>query len=295
MSSKSKSTISGNGRTLDMSHLEREIQADVATYRQYKAEDGMKKRAIHTSKDYNEFRNFVSVSQLKPTSGRDVSSLFNGASGSIPTSVRSRNIPNDGQASIGGFDGIIKNRNEVSMSNTLKSNLKLETNPRSAYCGAGAGVSNTVKSSRSVHDFIREWRIHCTTAKSTLSFITRMESEVDNIHVFIVDPKVVCKEYFSAEIDSDVMGDIVEALHLLVTMSVSEKAELLMETSVSTFIHNWLKPLQSCGRFELSLSFLTQDQQAKMKEVCAFLTSSDRGDDEINLLVHKYHETLDKK
>ncbi|MFN9960601.1 MAG: hypothetical protein ACK55I_46560, partial [bacterium] len=74
-------------------------------------------------------------------------------------------------------------------------------------------------------------------------------------HVFIVDPKVVCKEYFSAEIDSDVMGDIVEALHLLVTMSVSEKAELLMETSVSTFIHNWLKPLQSCGRFELSLSF----------------------------------------
>ena len=32
-----------------MSHLEREIQADVATYRQYKAEDGMKKRAIHTS------------------------------------------------------------------------------------------------------------------------------------------------------------------------------------------------------------------------------------------------------
>lgn len=51
MSSKSKSAI--NGRSIDISRLEREIQADVATYRQYKAEDGMKKRAIHTSKSNN--------------------------------------------------------------------------------------------------------------------------------------------------------------------------------------------------------------------------------------------------
>jgi hypothetical protein len=48
MSSKRLSAI--NGKTLDINHLEREIQADVATYRQFKAEDGMKKRAIHTSK-----------------------------------------------------------------------------------------------------------------------------------------------------------------------------------------------------------------------------------------------------
>ncbi len=228
---------------------------------------------------------------MKPTSGRDVSRLFNGASGSIPTSGRSRNISSDGQASIGGFDGIIKKRNELS--NSLKSSAKLELIPRSACCGARAGLSKIVKSSRSVHDFLMEWRIHCTTAKSTLSFITRMESQVDNM--FIIDPKVVCKEYFSAEIDGDVMGDIVEALHLLVTMTVSERAELLTETSVSPFIHNWLKALPSCGRFELSLSFLTQNQQAKLKEVCAFLSSSDRGDDEINLLVHEYHETLVKK
>jgi len=48
MPTRSKSVI--NGTTVDISHLAREIQADVAKYRQYKAEDGMKKRAIHASK-----------------------------------------------------------------------------------------------------------------------------------------------------------------------------------------------------------------------------------------------------
>jgi hypothetical protein len=48
MPTRSKSVI--NGTTVDISHLAREIQADVAKYRQYKAEDGMKKRAIHACK-----------------------------------------------------------------------------------------------------------------------------------------------------------------------------------------------------------------------------------------------------
>jgi hypothetical protein len=48
MPARSKSAI--NGTTVDISKLAREIQADVAKYRQHKAEDGMKKRAIHSSK-----------------------------------------------------------------------------------------------------------------------------------------------------------------------------------------------------------------------------------------------------
>jgi len=49
MSSGNKSAI--NGGTIDIAHLEREIRQDVATYRQYKAEDGMKKRAVHSSEN----------------------------------------------------------------------------------------------------------------------------------------------------------------------------------------------------------------------------------------------------
>ena len=52
MTTKSKSAL--NGRTLNIGNLEREIEADVAKYQQYKAEDGMIKRAIHTSKS-NDF------------------------------------------------------------------------------------------------------------------------------------------------------------------------------------------------------------------------------------------------
>lgn len=45
--SSKKSAI--NGGVVDVGYLQREIQADLATYRQNKAQDGMKKRAIHTS------------------------------------------------------------------------------------------------------------------------------------------------------------------------------------------------------------------------------------------------------
>lgn len=217
------------------------------------------------------------MSQLKPTSGRDVSRLFNGASGSNAISVRSRNIQ-DVQASIGGFDGIIQKRKEIS--NPLKSVAKLETNPRLS-CHRER-VSNVLKSSRSAHDFLREWRMHCTNAKATLSFLTRMDSNVESL--LIVDPEVICKDYFSAEIDSDFMGDIVEALYLLVTMSALGRKELLInEASVSPFIHSWLKALSSCGRIELSVSFLTQEQQTQLKEVCAFLCDAGYGADEFNL------------
>lgn len=47
MSIRNKSAIGDGG--IDIGQLEREIKRDVATYRQFKAEDGMKKRAIHTS------------------------------------------------------------------------------------------------------------------------------------------------------------------------------------------------------------------------------------------------------
>ena len=47
--SKSSKKSAINGGVVDINHLEQEIQADLASYRQHKAQDGMKKRAIHTS------------------------------------------------------------------------------------------------------------------------------------------------------------------------------------------------------------------------------------------------------
>lgn len=131
-----------------------------------------------------------------------------------------------------------------------------------------------MKSSRAAHDFLREWKTHNSNAKDTLSFLTSM----DNENRFCLDPDAFCKDYFAADIDSEVLGDIIEALHLLITLDDMSQTEqlLLDEDAIFPFIHGWLKALKSCGRFELSVSFLTKDQQLKLTKVCAFLSNSNR-------------------
>ena len=61
----------------------------------------MKKRAVHTSKDYDEFKNFVACSQLKPVQSKQMGQLFvqrgvgnysrNGLVGAATASSRSSN------------------------------------------------------------------------------------------------------------------------------------------------------------------------------------------------------------
>mmetsp|Transcript_1028 Transcript_1028/g.2279 ORF Transcript_1028/g.2279 Transcript_1028/m.2279 type:complete len:321 (+) Transcript_1028:137-1099(+) len=299
MASISKSAISK--RTIDISHLEREIKQDVASYRQYKAEDGMKKRAIHASKDYDEFRNFVSVSQLKPTSGRDVSNLFTGASGLLATGSRSKQIQR-GHATIGGFDDIIQRRKDSSATTSSTPIARLDGNLQSLSIGelstskskAESGT-RAKKSSREVHDFLREWKQCCTTAKDTLSFLARIK-DIDGSfqNQLVLQPAVTCTEYFSTDIDSDVVGNIVEALHLLCMKTDGDSLAIATANgsagdwrdasgvphllssryNLLSFTHSWLKNLPSCGRFELSVSFLMPHQQQKLKEVCNFLKKS---------------------
>ena len=213
--SKSSKKSAINGGVVDINHLEQEIQADLASYRQHKAQDGMKKRAIHTSwvhkflltlyslcvclffnvtkliasssiaqwlkgKDYSEFRHFVSVSQLKPTSGREVSNLFNGAAtGSISSSSRSKNEGDNTSTTIGGFDDIIQRRKEDAFSNassTSKSIKNLDKNLQSLLLGnvattskSNAGNNQIAKTSRAAHDFLKEWKrpqSYCTSSES---------------------------------------------------------------------------------------------------------------------------------
>ncbi len=132
----------------------------------------------------------------------------------------------------------------------------------------------------------------------------------------ILKPDVICKEYFSTDIDSDVLGDIIEALHLMIDMNKAVEtpsaianipgpaskddyendsyreatgtAELpSSEANVSLFARNWLKALSSCGRFGLNISFLMPDQQLKLKEVCSFLKKSNE-DKVVDDLLLKY-------
>ncbi|KAL3815910.1 hypothetical protein ACHAXA_005758 [Cyclostephanos tholiformis] len=313
-----------NGTTVDIGQLAREIQADVANYRQHKAEDGMKKRAIHASKDYGEFRNFVSVSQLKPISGSDISGLFNGSTASIARGLSNvgENI-RGGQSSIGGLESIVQMRKCASNPSTSTTNVDKNLESLSIgftsldFAKGGTAARNSKKSSRSVDDFLKEWKRYCPTAKATLSFLTRIDSSRPFENQFILRPSVICEEYFSTDIDSDILGDIIEALHILIDLYeaveipsaiASESgpaskddyeydscreaigtAELLSsEANVSHFIYNWLNALSSCGRFKLGISFMTQEQRIKLKEVCTYLKKSSEDKTAIDELVRKY-------
>lgn len=272
-------------------------------------------------KDYDEFRNFVSVSQLKPTSGQDVSSLFSGASGTAPTgSVRSTKRQEGGdEGTIGGFDDIIQKRKDASTNETMTQILpnNFQTislgRPQKEKANNSTGSSmraksnvKTSKSSRAAYDFLRGWKQHCKSAKETLSFLSRTE-DVDSEGTLedrlILQPDAVCKEYFSTDIDSDILGGIVEALHLLVytlkhqedsTAATAEEngssetsgvSQLLScQTNALSFTQSWLKALTTCGRFDLSVSFLMPNEQMKLKEVCNFLKSNKVTGDNVDYL-----------
>ncbi|KAL7545168.1 hypothetical protein ACHAWF_008524 [Thalassiosira exigua] len=276
-----------NGAAVNISHLEREIRRDVSCYRQYKAEDGMKKRAIHSSKDYDEFRNLVSVSQLKPSSGHDVSSLF---SGTAELSARGSNRNNMKGGRVGGFDEVIKKRENASISS-------IATQGSIPSQGGHRTVGrHTTKSSRTAYDFFRHWKQHCKTAEETLSFLTRTENaDGSSENQLVLPPETTCKEYFSTDVESEILGGIVEALHLLIgternsDQTSAENDPLASEnrvpdllasrSSVDSFTHCWFKSLATCGRFELSVSFLLPDQQQKLKEICHHLKIANFGNE----------------
>lgn len=245
------------------------------------------------------------MSELKATSNREVSNLFSGTSGSIGSVNKSSNaITND---SIGGFDDIVQRRKDNS------SIAKLDDNLQSLLLGKKKTITidstkdkRTAKTSKDI--FLKEWKRHCTSAHDTLIFLSRQRDKNaddtnDNNNKFILQPNEICKEYFSVDIDSEIIGDVVEALYLLVTMTNettslptnsdegSSSCNALAMTGLFSsqldnisFIRNWLDALTSCGRFELSVSFLMPDEQTKLKKIVNFLKESNESSKDILLI-----------
>jgi len=286
------SAINEDG-SLNTSLLERQVREDMTIYSKSRAEDGMKKRALHGSLDYDEFKNFVSVSQLKPISGRDVSSLFNGSSGSLPTSTfRNRTVhgASSVQSGIGCLDGYIDEKKKdgevVVNDDNKKNNVEVTTKSQ----GGKVNRSST-KSSRDAYNFLARWKRQCSSSASdALTFLVHLE-EV---------PETTCQQYFSTDIDSDVVGDIVCALHLLMCIArdknghnddlVAElsSAELLCEPNTTRFISSWLEAMTGCGRFDLALSFLTTKQELQLKEIVQFVKTSVCTDDADKVFLQRY-------
>lgn len=287
-----KSVINADG-SVDISRLEHEIREDLSLHRKHNAEDAMKKKAVHTSVDYDEFKNFVSAAELKPTTSRDVSSLFTGTTG---FSFRGSNAAcrgrDEGHGDIGGYGESIQRRkvSTVEIKKLHGSNAKSGIEALNIPIGC-SGISSQAsssktsnKSSREAYDFIREWKQQCKSPEQTISFLTRTKasSDVMTRKEFVYNAADVCNTYFSTDIDCEILGDIVDGLYLLMQseqISPSDQLSYLdniesADSCVMEFIDNWLKSIAGCGRFGLSVSFLTSEQTKKLGEIVGSVKTS---------------------
>lgn len=255
--------------SLNVSLLEREVNEDIKIYAKSRAEDNMKKKAMHSSQDYDTFRSFLSVSQLRPISARDVSSLFNGSVSGSSSSFRNRGVHGTAAGAAIQSDDYEEKKKEGGI---------VDNSQKFQY---GKLTRTSKKSSREASNFLALWRSKSSSSSQALSFLVQ-----------IGHPTMICKQYFSMDIDSDILGCIVNALHLLmcvVTNQTTENehndelenvtnglmsAKLLDIKSATEFVSFWLEALPGCGRFTLSLSFLTSEHEVRLKEVIKFIKDS---------------------
>lgn len=236
-------------------------------------------------------------------------------SGPIATAPNAKLSDRGREGTVGGFDDIIQRRKDASADQSSAiaklgdsiGSLFMEKAPSS-----GAEGKCAAKTSREVYDFQREWRQHCTTAKDTLSFLTRTRegaaADKSPETQLVLQPDATCKAYFSTDIDSEIVGDVIEALHLLVpegkgnfatldgccsesnvvdveSVYLKDRSDAFAVNALSSqkkamsFIEEWVKALASCGRFQLSISFLTYVQRQKLKEICRFMRKSHSNDE----------------
>ncbi|KAL7461487.1 hypothetical protein ACHAXS_001908 [Conticribra weissflogii] len=308
-SAKNKSILNLGGKTINISHLEQEIKGDVASYHKYRAEDGMKKRAVHASKDYDEFRNFVSVSQLKPTSGRDLSTLFRGAAGSKDgASSNNTEITTSrkDQVSSGGFEELIQRRKSVATSSEVKissTNFIHDTtkNIQKLHAIGPSGIPSkgpstrkhtrtTKKSSRGEHDVFREWKEQCKDSKSLLTFLTRanVQAGIPN-NTLLMIPGNTCNEFFSVEIDSTIFGGVVDGLHLFMLISNDCGKELLHQKTIRSLFGNNVDTRTSCLNHLLSTHL---NAVTFIRDWLNALTNCGRFDLNICFLARDQHDKL---
>lgn len=263
--------------SLNVSLLEREVNNDIKIYAKSRAEDNMKKKAMHTSRDYDEFQSFLSVSQLQPISARDVSSLFNGGVSGSSSSFRNRGVHGTAAAAIQSGRG----KNDYNGKKKGKEGSIVGNGQKSQY--GKLTRTSSKKSSREASNFLADWRSKSSSSSQALSFL---------VQIGLDDPTMICKQYFSTDIDSDILGSIVNALHLLMCIVTNQTTEnehndelenvknglmsanLLDIKSATEFVSRWLEALPGCGRFTLSLSFLTSEHEVRLKEVIKFIKDS---------------------
>ena len=133
----------------------------------------MKKRAIHTARDYDEFRNMVACATLTPVSSKELASLRQGKRGWNHAAAARR-------GGAGSREGPARQRRGK------------------AKAALWRGVPE--QAPRTVMEFLRDWRRCCGTPEQKRAYLS------------VVGPSAF-EELFRADLDAQVLAQVLSALH----------------------------------------------------------------------------------
>ncbi|CEG37514.1 coiled-coil domain-containing protein 103 [Plasmopara halstedii] len=199
----------------DTAALQLELAQALEDDRVYKLTDSMKKRAIHTAANYDDFKNLVACANLKPVSQKELS-VFSRAKGQ---NLRKKKM-------------VRKTYSNEQRSQPAAPRLDLP--PACAV------------------DFCRNWKRYLKTFEAKLRYLQ-------------VTTPVRLGEIFKADIDSDLVAEIVE---VLLTSWHQNSPNTGIKAQVTTlFALSIMEALSQTIRLSLILDFFDSRQTEKLKEL----------------------------
>lgn len=246
-SNKYSSAILPNGK-VNVSLIQREIAQDLSADARYHAEDCMKKRAIHMSKDYDEFKSFVSCSQLKPVPSHEMGQLF--------VARRTENQQHHRARS---------GRVNPSCTRTAPSVISSMVSSPFTTDGSSRVGETSREIPTNVAQLEREWKRYCGSPADTLSYITMPVSAIlcpssvlDSgfTERLRISPEQISQSLCRVEMDATVFGDILEALDCLLSAEFDN-----IRDEARSFTHRWMLALPHSGRFRINVAFLSKKQR----------------------------------
>ena len=153
--------------------LGRELRAALEFDDAYAKTDEMKKRAIHTARDYDEFRNMVACATLTPVSSKELASLRQGKRGWNHAAAARR-------GGAGSREGPVRQRRGK------------------AKAALRRGVPE--QAPRTGMEFLRDWRRCCATPEQKRAYLS------------VVGPSTF-EQLFRADLDAHVLAQVLSALH----------------------------------------------------------------------------------
>lgn len=256
------SAIRSDG-TLNVNFLERDIVNDVASHGQYRAEDSMKKRAVHSSANYDEFKAFVKCSQLNPVSRSEISQLFHPHVPAVATS--NKNTTGNGATTRRSYANSSipisdPYKSSIYQPSSSSSNIRAEatdtTTPLHSTNEKKNDINNISHPPQNAMEFERKWNTAYGTIPEKAQFLL---SEIP--------PKHLSKLYSKLEMNSIILGEIIECLHFKVSnLNNSTTTEgSTSNSSSSKEIYNWMKMCSRCNRFTINAILLTTVQKDMVK------------------------------